>query len=302
MGRLFKRNKNSSHVRKKISPIAVFIFTLLIIYSLSIILPLIWMLLTSFKSRLDYADSVFGFPKQFHFENYKVALENFKQTYVRNGKVYTAYVDQMLFNSLIYSIGGSFVGTLAIFFMAYVATRFDFKIGKVIYAIVIITMILPIVGSLPSAIQITKALHLYDSYAFIFISQFNFLGVHFLIFYEALKRIPKEYDEAASIDGASNFRVMTRIILPQIKGTFFTIMLVKFAALWNDYNITLEYLPNIKTLSFGLFEYSQSYNINISSTPMRLAGCCVLAVPITVIFLIFHKRIMGETGEGGIKE
>lgn len=296
---------NKAHRRKKrvrnVSVLSGFVFVLLILYSFSIVFPLVWMFLTSFKSRIDYMENVFGFPTAFHFENYKVAFENFSQTYVRDGVVYTASIWQMLFNSLFYALGGSFLGTLAIFMMAYAAARFDFKIGKVIYGIVIVTMVLPIVGSLPSAIQITRALGLYDSYAFLWISQFNFLGVHFLLFYEALKRIPKDYDEAGYIDGAGNFTIMTRLIFPQVKGTFATIMLIKFAGLWNDYNITMEYVPNIKTLAFGLFEYSQSFKAVISSTPMRLAGCCILAIPVTIFFLIFHKRIMGESDEGGLK-
>ncbi|MDY5441712.1 MAG: carbohydrate ABC transporter permease [Candidatus Enteromonas sp.] len=303
MERVHAKNRvqHKSHKSGRFSVLSTFVLVLLILYSLSIVLPLIWMVLTSFKSRIDYMENVFGFPTQFHFENYQIAFDNFSQTYVRDGVVYTATIYEMLFNSLFYAIGGSFLGTLAIFLMAYAAARFDFKIGKVIYGIVIVTMVLPIVGSLPSAIQITRALGLYDSYAFLWISQFNFLGVHFLLFYEALKRIPRDYDEAGYIDGANNFTIMTRLIFPQVKGTFATIMLIKFAGLWNDYNITMEYVPNIKTLAFGLYEYSQSYKAVISSTPMRLAGCCILAIPVTIFFLIFHKKIMGESDEGGIK-
>lgn len=303
MERVHAKNRvqHKSHKSGRFSVLSTFVLVLLILYSLSIVLPLIWMVLTSFKSRIDYMENVFGFPTQFHFENYQIAFDNFSQTYVRDGIVYTATIYEMLFNSLFYAIGGSFLGTLAIFLMAYAAARFDFKIGKVIYGIVIVTMVLPIVGSLPSAIQITRALGLYDSYAFLWISQFNFLGVHFLLFYEALKRIPRDYDEAGYIDGANNFTIMTRLIFPQVKGTFATIMLIKFAGLWNDYNITMEYVPNIKTLAFGLYEYSQSYKAVISSTPMRLAGCCILAIPVTIFFLIFHKKIMGESDEGGIK-
>lgn len=303
MERVHAKNRvqHKPHKSGRFSVLSTFVLVLLILYSLSIVLPLIWMVLTSFKSRIDYMENVFGFPTQFHFENYQIAFDNFSQTYVRDGVVYTATIYEMLFNSLFYAIGGSFLGTLAIFLMAYAAARFDFKIGKVIYGIVIVTMVLPIVGSLPSAIQITRALGLYDSYAFLWISQFNFLGVHFLLFYEALKRIPRDYDEAGYIDGANNFTIMTRLIFPQVKGTFATIMLIKFAGLWNDYNITMEYVPNIKTLAFGLYEYSQSYKAVISSTPMRLAGCCILAIPVTIFFLIFHKKIMGESDEGGIK-
>ena len=185
--------------------------------------------------------------------------------------------------------------------MSYASARYKYKIGKIIYAIVIITMSLPIVGSLPSAIQITKAFGLYDTYYGLLILQLGFRGIHFLIFYEVFRSIPKDYSEAAFIDGANNFKTMTRVMLPITRSTFFTIMLIKFVGLWNDYNITLEYMPNIKTLAYGLYEYSSSYAKEISSVPMKLAGCLVLALPIVVIFLLFHDRIMGNYTQGGIK-
>ena len=114
--------------------------------------------------------------------------------------------------------------------------------------------------------------------------------------------MPKDYSEAAYVDGANNFTVMVRIMFPLARNTFLTIMLIKFIDLWNDYYMTMQFMPNIKTLAFGLYEYSQSYKPAISSTPMKLAGCCILAVPVLVLFLCFHDRIMGNISMGGIKE
>ena len=126
--------------------------------------------------------------------------------------------------------------------------------------------------------------------------------MHFLIFYGVFKALPKDFSEAAYVDGASNLMVMLKIILPLVRNTFFTIMLIKFIDFWNDYYMTMSFMPNIKTLAFGLYEYSQSYKPAISSAPMKLAGCCILAVPILVLFFCFHNKIMGNVSMGGIKE
>lgn len=273
------------------------IFAILFIYMLSLIVPLIWGLISSFKSRLDYADNPFGFPNGWAFSNYSLAINHFTS---KNG-ARTVYIEEMLMNSLIYAVGGSFLGTAVTCIMAYASARFKFKIGRVIYLIVTVTMILPIVGSLPSGIQMTKALHLYDNYAGLLILQCSFLGIYFFIFYDAFRSIPKDYAEAAYVDGANNFAVFFRIMLPMVKSTFFTIMLIKFVGLWNDYNITLEYMPNIKTLAFGLYEFTQSQDAVVSTTPMRLAGSNIIAIPITIFYLIFHNRLMGNFTEGGIK-
>lgn len=288
--------------RKEISILSIIILSILILYVLSLIIPLLWSLITSLKSRSDYLTNPFGLPKKFEFNNYAIAFDNYISKYVKNGSIKIAYIEDMLLNSLIYSIIGSFLATLVTCIMAYASSKFKFKISKIIYSIVIITMVLPIVGSLPSAIMITKSLHLYDTYAGMLILQCSFLGVHFLFFYEAFKRIPNDFAEAAYVDGASNLTIFIKIMLPMVKDTFFTIMLIKFVGLWNDYNITLEYVPNIKTLAFGLYEYSRSYDSAISSTPMRLAGANILAVPIIIVFLCFHNKIMGGYTNGGIKE
>lgn len=291
MKRLLHRSK------KPFSIVAFFVFLLLALYVLSLIVALLWSFFTSLKGRLDYADNPFGWPKSWEFSNYMTAIDNFKS---KNG-VHTVYIEDMLLNSLIYSLGGSFLGSLFTACMAYVSARYKFKICGLIYALVVIVMILPIVGSLPSAIQITKALHLYDNYAGLLILQCSFLGPEFLIFYEAFKRIPKDYSDAAYIDGAGNFLTMTRVIFPMVSSTFFTIMLIKFVALWNSYNITLEFMPDIKTLAFGLYEYTQSMDADISTTPMRLAGCNILVIPILIFYAIFHKRLMGNYGDEGLK-
>ena len=291
MKRLFRRSK------KPFSIMAFFVFLLLALYVLSLIIALTWSFFTSLKARLDYADNPFGWPKNFEFANYMTAIENFRS---KNG-VHTVYIEDMLLNSLIYSLGGSFLGSLFTACMAYVSSRYKFKICGFIYALVVIVMILPIVGGLPSAIQITKALNLYDNYAGLLILQCSFLGPEFLIFYEAFKRIPKDYSDAAYIDGAGNFVTMARVIFPMVSSTFFTIVLIKFVALWNSYNITLEFMPSIKTLAFGLYEYTQSMDASVSTTPMRLAGCNILVIPILIFYFIFHKRLMGNYGDEGLK-
>lgn len=291
-------NRRGHLKQKHVSFGSIVIMTILVLYMLSLLLPLFWALVSSLKTRLDYAENVFGFPRsKWAWENYATAFNHFTS---KNG-VRTVYIEEMLLNSLIYAVGGSFLSTFVTCVMAYVSSRFKFKIGKVIYAIVVIAMILPVVGSLPSGIQITKALHLYDNYAGLLILQCSFLGIYFLVFYETFKSIPKDYSDAAYVDGAGNLMTFLRVILPMVRSTFFTIMLIKFVGLWNDYNITLEYMPSIKTLAFGLYEYTRSQDAAISTTPMRLAGSNLLAVPVILFYLAFHKRLIGNFTQGGLK-
>ncbi len=205
-------------------------------------------------------------------------------------------------NSLLYAVGSAFVSTLTCCIVAYVTTRFRFAFNSVIYWIVIVTMTLPIVGNLPSELQLLKLLGLYDHIYGLWICKANFLGLYYLIFFATFKTIPNDFSEAAHIDGASNIKVLLSIALPLVKSTFMTIMLIKFVEFWNDYTVTLTYMPSIPTIAYGLYTYSFSTIPEISNTPMRLVGCLILIVPILIVFVFCHKKLMGNISMGGIKE
>lgn len=284
------------------SPASIAILVILCIYVISLILPLFWTFITSVKTRLEYSASPFGIPRSWQFKNFIVAVENFSSNIYKNGVFRAVSFAEMALNSFLFAVGSAFFGTLSTCIMAYAAAKFPFKFSKVIYSIVIITMIMPIVGSLPSEIQLAKTLMLYDSMIGMWIMKFGFLGMHFLIFHAVFKGVPKDFAEAAYVDGAGNLAVLVKIMVPIIRNTFLTIVLIKFIDYWNDYYTTMTFMPNIKTLAFGLYEYSTALKPATSSVPMQLAGCVLLIVPVLTIFCVFHNKIMGNISMGGIKE
>ena len=162
-------------------------------------------------------------------------------------------------------------------------------------------MMIPIVGSYPSEINMLQKLGLYNTLVGAWIQKANFLGMYYLVFYAAFKGLAKDYSEAAEMDGASEFTVMTRIMLPLVRNAYFTVFLVKFVEFWNDYQIPLLYLPSRPTLSYGLY-YVSNYTANmISTVPMRMAGCIIILIPILVLFIAFNDKLMGNITLGGVK-
>lgn len=285
------------------SPLMIVLFILLTIYSLFIIYLLVWGIITSLKTVDDFRNNILGFPKQgLAFSNFSYVFKNFYVDIEVNGVPGKRYIEDMILNTLLYSVGGAFIQTLVPCLVAYAVSRFDFKFNAVIKGIVIVTMILPIVGSAPAEIDLLRSLHMYDSIIGNWIQKFHFLGMYFLVFLAAFKAVPKELSEAAYVDGAGEFKVMTKIMLPLIKTVFTTIMLIKFVELWNDYQTPLLYLPNHPTLAYGVYSLSVT-NINgMNNVPARMAGCVMLLVPILIIFISFRKKIMGNVTLGGVKE
>lgn len=292
--------------KQKFSIATAIIFAFLIIYVILLILPFLWMLITSVKSDWDFMDNKFGFPSSkfgWQWSNYTAVFENFFVTY--NGETYRQkfYMGEMFLNSVIYSVGSGFVATLIPFITSYATATFRFKFSKVLDTIVIVTMVLPIVGSLPSEIQLSKALGLYETMWGIFIMKANFLGMYYLIFAASFRAIPRAFVEAAEIDGASNWQVLLKIIVPISAGLFFTIFILKFVQFWNDYQTPMIFLKNYPTASYGLWYFKNSNSGAIASTPIKLAASVTVVFPILIVFFIFHKRMMsGVSLSEGVKE
>ena len=156
-----------------------------------------------------------GWPKEFKFR-YGEVFELFHAPITRNNVTdyEGAGIGLMLVNSLWYAVGTAFVSTTVSFLVGYVVARFKFKFCNVIYTVVILQMIIPTVGTLPSEIAIAQGLRLYNTvYGMLFMKSYV-TGLYFLSFYASLRVIPKDYVEAAYLDGAGNFKVMLQIILP----------------------------------------------------------------------------------------
>lgn len=291
----------STYKKKKRSfPVFEFIsFLVLLLYAVSLLIPLLWSLMSSFKGRFDFMKNKLGFPVEF-VNNYDGIFDRFvvPVSQPEGGSVPVGF-GLMLLNSIWYAGGAAFISTCVSFLVAYVVARFKFKFCNVIYMVVILQMIIPTVGTLPSELRIANALKLYDTpYGILFMKSYV-TGLYFLSFYAALRVIPRDYEEAAQLDGASNFGIMLKIITPMVTGVFTTVLLLTFITFWNDYQTPLIYVPSYPTLAYGLWHY---INVDSSgSVPMKLSGCMMMAVPLFILFIAFQNKLMGNISVGGLK-
>ncbi len=298
---MVKREKKSG-----ISPFAIIVFVLLIVYTATFLVPLIWGVNISLKTDNNAELHPFGLNLPLMFKNYGTVFKEFSVTVYPAGAIepQVYYMENMLWFTLVYAVACSFVNIAVTCLVAYVTARFNFRICRIIDAVVIVAMILPIVGSMPSELRIMRALGMYDSLWGMMIMKANFVGgTTFLIFNVAFKGFPKDFEEAAQIDGASNFTVMMKIMMPMIKTTFSTMWLLSFIGFWNDYQTPLLYFPSKPTLSYGLYSYTTDTTSGAgTSTPLALATCYLLMIPILVVFLFTSEKLIGNVSVGGLKE
>lgn len=272
----------------------------LIAYTICLFVPIIWGIITSFKGQADFRINVIGLPKEWVW-NYKQVYEQFViSVFTDDGTVYIG-MGEMLTNSLLYAVGCAFFSTLIPCITSYLCARYDYFLSKVIYVIVIVAMILPIVGSLPSEIRVARAIGAYDHIWGMWLMKANFLGIYFIVFYNQFKSVPQAYAEAARIDGAGNWSILLKIMLPLARNTFLTVMLIRFIEFWNDYQTPLVYLATKPTISLGVYHMAYTTLNELSTIPMRMTAAVIAMVPIMVLFLCCHKRLLGNLTIGGIK-
>ena len=281
---------------------AIVLLVVLIVYFISLIIPLIWGVFTSLKDFTDLRIEPVWPTFPLYFENYVQTFEQFCVSITENYVPRDVFYEEMMLNSAIYSIGSALIQTAIICITAYATSRFDFKFDKVIYTIVIITMILPIVGSLPSELRMAKAFNLYNTMWGMFIMKANFLGMYYLVFHAAFRSLPKDFDEAAYMDGAGNFTIFFKINLPLVFGTFLTVALIKFIDFWNDYMTPMIYMPNIPTVAYGLYGFLQSKTGASVGLHIKLAACMLVFIPNFAVFIIFRNKLIGNISMGGLKE
>lgn len=292
--------------RKKTNVAYVVLFAILAIYTVSLALPLLWTLLTSFKNYGIYEiASIQGDIAELlglgnlSFDNYVIAFKTFEVTIFETGR--EVYILEMFLYSVLYAVGSAFFGTLTPCIMSYLCARYKYKFGNIIYTIVLVAMALPIVGSLPSEITMVKNLHLYDNILGMYVLKANFLGLYFLVFYAQFKSIAYDYTEAAEIDGASDFRIMTTVIFPLAMATISTVFILNFIAFWNDYQTPMIYWPSYPVAAYGMYDLQHSTFGEKAQMPVKLAGIMLMALPIIIIFAIFNRKVMSNVSVGGIK-
>lgn len=272
-------------------------FVLLLIYTISLFVPFAWALLTSFKNRIDFVLDPVGFPKHFEFANYKLAFEKLFVA-VGQEKVYLA---ELLVNSVVYATLAAFMLTFTPCITAYACSRFRFKLGKIIYLVALVTFFLPIVGNLPSQLQMVRELNIFDSLIGLVILKGHFNGLYFFIFYGAFQGLPKDYEDAAYIDGASRFAVLTKINLPLMRNTIAAVFILCFVTCWNEYTTPMLFLPSFPTVSYGLYKFQFSTDQQTVTVPLQMTACIIVIIPIFVMFMFFKNKMMGNITVGGIK-
>ncbi len=291
---------NRTPVKKTVKEIIYHIVG--IVLSLIFILPIMYMLATSTKSESTYAAGV-GSLNMFlpDFANMGIAFENYKNVlmnydiwkYALNSFVYAAIV--IVLNILVNGLAG------------YVMAKLTFPGKKLLSFMIIFLIVVPVETSIIPLYSIVKIMLGLKQ-------QMSVLGVilpatisifNIFLFTQFFQNIPKEYEEAARIDGASTLGVFFKVILPLSKPILATVAVFCFIGVWNDYLWPSMILPSADDGTWPLLPI-QTALISIKSiesitTGEIMASLVITSIPIFVIYVAAQKYIVQGFGTSGLK-
>ena len=270
---------------KRHIPLKILIYTFIAILMIVYMFPLFYAFNTSIRTKLDYMANPSGLAKSIHFENY---VEAFKKANL------SAYVG----NSLFYTAVCTTASILMAVFLAFPLSRGYLKIGGLIMGLFLISMFLPD-GTIPQ-FQILLRLGLYDTRLGYMIGMIGGGGTPLLMFYVYIKGIPRDFDEAASIDGCGYFRYMFTIMIPLMKPAIASMAIITAIGIWNDIIRAIIYLSNKKLypITRGLYVFRGQYQVDMTQ---QMAALIMVAAPLIIMYLFLQRYIIDGVVAGGIK-
>lgn len=295
------RVKKNNRISRRMDAFQIILYVIVAVYCLSMVYVLLFGLMNSLKDATDFEWlNPFGFPhKEFgwKFDNYSKVLKEFKVSSMSMGGEEVGFMG-MFVNSLLYAVFMSLFSMATQIMVAYAIAKYDFRLKPLLYGVAVIVMLLPIIGSLASEVQMADTFNFRNNLLGICLMKCKYAGLYFLVFYATCRSVSWTYAEAAQIDGAGHLKIFIEIMLPLIKSTVFAVFILLFIEFWNDYYTPMIFLPQSPTMSYGLFVFQTD---NRASQPIQLAACLLTCLPILVLFVVFKNKIMGNVTMGGLK-
>ena len=264
--------------------------TMLTLWSLLVLVPLGWTLLSSFKTTTEIFASPLALPAEWKFENYINAWN-------------TAGIGRYFFNTVIV-VGFALVIVMVLGAMcAYVLARYVFPGSRAIYYLMLAGLTFPIFLAIVPLFFILQNMGLLNTLPGLIIVYVAF-ALPFTVFFlfSFFKALPNEIAEAAQIDGAGEWRTFFQVMLPMAKPGLASVAIFNFLGLWNQYLIPVAINTKQENyvLSQGIARYAGQMGYSVDFGAL-FAAAIIVIVPVLVMYIIFQRQLQGSVSAGTMK-
>ena len=266
------------------------VYALLGIWALIVLFPFYWMILTSVKSYSSYNSEFI--PQLFTLSP---TLQNYLDAFTQ-----VPLADYFL-NTLIFTLATTAVMLVVTVLAAFAFSRMNFKGRDLVFTLFLSLMMIPSeLVVITNFVTITE-MNLRNSFMGLILPSVTSVFYIYLL-KENFAQIPDELYYAAKVDGTSDFRYLTKVLIPICRPTIITITILKVIECWNSYVwprlITDD--PNYYLVSNGI-QFIRENGFGRENIPAMMAAVVVISLPLIVLFLIFRKKIMEGVARGGTK-
>lgn len=268
--------------------LSIFCAVFLGLFAVISVVPLIWIIISSFKTNKEILSSAFTLPSTFSFSGYAAALDL--------SPIFSSYL-----NSIIIAVGSTLLNVLVISMAAYVLARFKFRGNTFLTLLLSVSLLIPTAALLMPIYRILKGIGLYDTKAGLIIV-YAALGLptSLFIFKSYFQSIPKEMEDAACIDGAGFYKTFFLVILPLAKPGLATGAILQFLTAWNEFMfaLILTQSTSVRTLPLALNYFTSSFSFNFTA---MFAALTMAVLPSILIYVFLQEQVNASMVTGAVK-
>jgi multiple sugar transport system permease protein len=281
-----QRDRSLRRVRTFLSRAVVYFIAIFV--ALTVIFPLIWILLTAFKSLPEtYIWPPTLLPANWRFDSFSQLFQ-------------VVPFARFFLNSVCVSLPICILNLLFCSLAGYVFAKFQFPGKSILFIIVLATIMIPFQVTMIPAFSILVELGWNNSYLGLIVpGMVGAFGI--FLMRQFMMSIPTELIEAARIDGAGEFRIYTQIIIPSSKPAFAALAIFTFLESWNSFLWPLIVIdtPQMRTLPLGLALLKTQF---ISQWPLIMAATLLSSLPVILIYIIFQRQFIRGILLTGLKQ
>ncbi len=269
----------------------LFIYFMLLLIAVMMVFPMVF----AINSSLKPLDELFLFPPKVFAQN--PTLDNFQDLFVTMGKSWVTF-SRYIFNTVFITAAGTFGHLIIASMGAFILSKYEFPGSRLFFNIVVVALMFNgYVTAIPNYIIISK-LGWVDTYWAIIIPAFA-APMGLFLMKQFMEGIPMSLVEAAKIDGAGLWKIFFRIIMPNVKPAWLTLIIFSVQNLWNNKAATFIYSEEKKTLVYAL---QQIQSGGIARTGQAAAVTVIVMIVPIAIFIMSESQIIETMASSGLKD
>ena len=283
-----------NHSRSKARSLGgnIVVLGLLILLGLFMALPLIYVVASSLKP----FEEIFIFPPRFFVR--RPTLSNFSDLFILSSSLWVPF-SRYIFNSVFVTVAATFFHVLFASMAAYPLAKKDFPFKNIIFSVVVISlMFVSQVTFIPQYIIMANLNWIDTFWALILPPIGSALGL--FLMKQFMEQIPTSLLEAARIDGASEYRIVFRIVMPNVKPAWLTLVIFSFQSIWANPAAQFIYSEDMKMLPAAINQIVTGRTL--ARMGVGMAATVFLMLPPLILFILLQSRVIETMAHAGIKD